>query len=67
MVDLELRDGAGRIISTGGTETILEEAQRLVYGAREEGYGHPRDNMGRIAQIWSVILEREVTDRKSVV
>ena len=59
-----LQDGTGRVISSDGTETILEEAQRLVYGPREEGYGHPRDNMQRIANIWSVILEKEITPRQ---
>ena len=60
----ELKDGTGRVISTLGTETVLEEAQRLVYGARAEAYGHPRDNMDRIARIWSVILEKEITSRQ---
>lgn len=41
--------------------TILEQAQRLVYGPREKAYGHPADDYGRVAKLWSVILETEVT------
>jgi hypothetical protein len=33
--------------------SILEEAQRIVYGAREEDYGHPYDNFTQIAALWS--------------
>lgn len=43
------------------SESILEEAQRLVGGARQGSYGHPLDNWTRTAALWSVILGREVT------
>lgn len=36
--------------------TILEEAASLVYGDREEDYGHPRDNMAAIANLWEAYL-----------
>jgi hypothetical protein len=36
--------------------TILEEAQRLVYGDRERAYGHPREDFGRTAQMWSALF-----------
>lgn len=42
-------------------ETILQEAQRLVYGDRQATYGHPADDYGRTAQMWSAILGVEVT------
>lgn len=42
-------------------ETILQEAQRLVYGDRRSDYGHPADDYGRVAKIWSIILKREVS------
>ena len=40
---------------------ILERANDVVNGARQDAYGHPLDNFNRIAAMWSVILEREVT------
>lgn len=41
-------------------ETVLEEAQRLVYGERQAAYGHPREGFQDAARIWSVILGVEV-------
>jgi hypothetical protein len=38
------------------TETILEEAARLVNGPRRAEYGHPKTNFAEIAEMWSVIL-----------
>jgi hypothetical protein len=35
---------------------ILSEADTLINGDRQESYGTPQDNFGRIAAIWSVIL-----------
>jgi hypothetical protein len=43
------------------SETILQEAQRHVHGARNEDYGTPYDNHGRTAALWSVYLNRLVT------
>lgn len=42
-------------------ETVLEEAQRCVDGARQEDYGHPYDNHGRTARFWSTYLGIEIT------
>ena len=42
-------------------ETILAEAQRLVNGDRQSDYGHPLDNFGDVAAIWSVILRTPIT------
>jgi hypothetical protein len=48
----------------GSPETILEEAQRLVTGDRNNAYDHPLDNFTRIAKIWSAILGVPVTYRQ---
>lgn len=42
------------------SETILEEAKRIVYGERGKDYGHPLDECGRIAAFWSIILGTKV-------
>ena len=38
------------------TETILEEAQRLVHGNRGDDYGHPFDDFSKTALIWQAIF-----------
>ncbi|QOP65919.1 hypothetical protein SEA_STLSCUM_56 [Mycobacterium phage STLscum] len=44
------------------TESILEEAQRLIHGPRNKNYGHPRENFDDIAELFSAYLERPITD-----
>lgn len=39
-----------------GTETITEEAQRLVLGDRQDDYGHPAEDFARTGRIWAAIL-----------
>jgi hypothetical protein len=34
----------------------LEKANSLIHGDREKDYGHPRDNLNRIAAVWNVLL-----------
>ena len=41
--------------------SILHEAEVLINGPRQGAYGHPIDNFGRIAAMWTVILEQKVT------
>lgn len=38
-------------------ESVLQEAQRLVYGDREAAYSHPFDDFQRIARMWSGYLD----------
>jgi hypothetical protein len=38
-------------------ETVLEEANRLIYGPRQDAYGMPEDNHARIAALWNGYLE----------
>ena len=40
---------------------ILEVANNLVNGNRQEDYGHPLDTHDRVAKMWSVILDADVT------
>lgn len=42
------------------TESILEEAQRLIHGQRNKDYGHPRDNINHTARLWSAYLGVEI-------
>lgn len=41
--------------SLSSPETILQEAQRLVYGERGAAYGHPKEDFGRAAAIFNAI------------
>jgi len=38
------------------SETVLEEAQRLIYGDRQASYGHPLDDFTRTGRMWGAIL-----------
>jgi hypothetical protein len=42
-------------------QQMLEEASDIVSGQRDEQYGRPEDNFGRIAKIWSVILGIDIS------
>ena len=41
-------------------DQILKQASDLIYGDRQDDYGHPSDNFDRIAKLWSVILKMDV-------
>jgi hypothetical protein len=45
-------------------ESVLEEAQRVVGGARQGHYGPPEENVPRIAALWSAYLGVEVSARQ---
>ena len=40
---------------------VLEEANRLVHGDRNADYGHPLDDFGRTAAMWTAILSHPVS------
>lgn len=42
-------------------ETVLQEAQRLVYGNRQSAYGHPYDDYSRTAKMWEAIVGQGVS------
>ena len=42
-------------------KSLLDEAYTLVTGDRQESYDHPARNFDRIARLWSVALDKEVT------
>lgn len=57
---------------TKGKETVLQEAQRLVYGDRQKAYSHPARDYARTAKIWTgILLEKlrpgvEISPREAV-
>lgn len=44
------------------SESILQEAQRLIHGERNKNYGHPRENFKDIAALFSGYLGQEISD-----
>ncbi len=42
-------------------EEILRKAESLVNGPRAKEYGDAHENHARIAQMWSVLLDKHVT------
>ena len=40
---------------------ILQEAEKAVYGDRQDDYGSVKDNFATIAALWSVILKTKVS------
>lgn len=42
------------------TESILQEAQRIIHGQRNKDYGHPRENFKNIADLWAAYLGWEI-------
>lgn len=47
---------ASEVFLVRPTESILEEAQRLVHGDRQHTYGHPIADFTRTGRIWGAIL-----------
>lgn len=49
-------DALTKQIMDAGAPTMLEEAQKLIYGARQKDYGPAKKNFEDIAAIWSVVI-----------
>ena len=60
---LELTDD-NELVIPASSETILDTAKRLVYGPRQEAYGHPYRDFSRTAVFWSAILGVLVTPQQ---
>lgn len=43
------------------SESILQEAERIINGDRQDTYGPPSESLGRIAVLWGAYLEREMS------
>lgn len=51
-----------RLVEERGMETILDEAKSLVYGDRNNDYGHPADDYARNAGFLNIILKDKLRD-----
>lgn len=40
-------------------ESVLQEAQKIIYGDREKTYGRPDLNLTRIAALWDTYLQEK--------
>lgn len=47
------------------SKDILEEALELTKGARNEDYGDCKVEFDRVASIWSIIFEKEITPNQA--
>lgn len=45
---------------------ILKEADRLINGDRNDAYGHPLEDFSRVARLWSVALEKEISAEQAI-
>lgn len=45
---------------------ILQEAEKLVHGDRQDDYGHPAIDWARTAKLWSAILDTEIAPQRAI-
>ncbi|MCC7041095.1 MAG: hypothetical protein IT516_12375 [Burkholderiales bacterium] len=60
------RTDIGASLPPGQVDTILEEAQDIVYGDREQTHGDPGRNLRAIAAMWSPVFGVTVTEQQVV-
>jgi hypothetical protein len=41
------------------TKSVMQEAQEIIHGDREQTYGHPAKNLERISKQWSLYLRQK--------
>ena len=39
---------------------VLNQAEQLINGPRAKDYGDARENFGRVAQVWSALLDQDI-------
>lgn len=44
-------------------ETVLEEANRIIYGDREKTYGNPAKNFDATAELWNGYLRAKLVEQ----
>lgn len=44
-------------MQSSAERTVIEEAQALIYGGREQDYGPPTQSFDSIARLWTAYLE----------
>lgn len=57
-VDARIGKASGAVTVAADRDplTVLEEANNLIYGARNSDYGHPLDDFARTGRMWAAIL-----------
>lgn len=55
-------EGEAADLSPASPVPVEDEAKALVFGDREDDYGHPRRSFTRIAALWSVLLGDKLED-----
>lgn len=46
-------------IRYGSTNSVLEQADKLINGERQKAYGDPKDNLSRVAEQWNMYLHQK--------
>jgi hypothetical protein len=47
--------------------TVLQEAETIIYGDREKTYGQPSKNLDTIAKMWTAYLNSAIGDLNDVI